>query len=81
MCPASFRWTLGAVLYEMLYGLPPFYSKIRNVLYENIVKKPLKLKKFTSPSARSILVGVSLSCYDHNLFKVFILPLPRFTDL
>ena len=29
-------WSFGAIIYEMLVGLPPFYSKDKQKLYENI---------------------------------------------
>lgn len=29
-------WSFGAIIYEMLVGLPPFYSKDREKLYQNI---------------------------------------------
>ncbi|GFG34302.1 hypothetical protein Cfor_07097 [Coptotermes formosanus] len=49
-------WCLGAVLYEMLYGLPPFYSRNRSEMYDRIVNKPLRLRPPISASARDILV-------------------------
>lgn len=48
-------WCLGAVLYEMLYGLPPFYSRDTHEMYENILYKPLKLRPSVSAAARMIL--------------------------
>ncbi|XP_039272059.2 serine/threonine-protein kinase Sgk3-like [Styela clava] len=48
-------WCLGAVLYEMLYGLPPFYSRDTHEMYQNILYKPLKLRTNVSASARMIL--------------------------
>ncbi|KAI8495889.1 PREDICTED: serine/threonine-protein kinase Sgk3-like isoform X2 [Branchiostoma belcheri] len=51
-------WCLGAVLYEMLYGLPPFYSRDTAEMYENILYKPLKLRTNISPAARHILEGL-----------------------
>ncbi|KAK3895161.1 hypothetical protein Pcinc_001127 [Petrolisthes cinctipes] len=51
-------WTLGAVLYEMLYGLPPFYSRDTPAMYDAILNKPLKLKHTVSLRARSILQGL-----------------------
>jgi len=29
-------WSFGAIIYEMLVGLPPFYNKDRDKLYQNI---------------------------------------------
>ncbi|KAM6164844.1 serine/threonine-protein kinase Sgk2 isoform 3-T3 [Rhynchocyon petersi] len=36
-------WCLGAVLYEMLQGLPPFYSQDVSQMYENILHQPLQI--------------------------------------
>ncbi|XP_036178312.1 serine/threonine-protein kinase Sgk2 isoform X2 [Myotis myotis] len=36
-------WCLGAVLYEMLHGLPPFYSRDISQMYENILHQPLQI--------------------------------------
>ncbi|XP_071119571.1 serine/threonine-protein kinase Sgk1-like [Haliotis cracherodii] len=51
-------WCLGAVLYEMMYGLPPFYSRDTAEMYDNILYKPLRLRTNVSYSARSILEGL-----------------------
>ncbi|CAK8691669.1 unnamed protein product [Clavelina lepadiformis] len=48
-------WCLGAVLYEMLYGLPPFYSRDTHEMYENILYKPLRLRPTVSTAAKTIL--------------------------
>jgi serine/threonine protein kinase len=29
-------WCLGSIIYELVYGLPPFYNKNRNQLFEKI---------------------------------------------
>eukprot|EP01061_Rhynchopus_euleeides_P041550 TRINITY_DN7266_c0_g1_i1.p1 TRINITY_DN7266_c0_g1~~TRINITY_DN7266_c0_g1_i1.p1 ORF type:complete len:484 (+),score=189.07 TRINITY_DN7266_c0_g1_i1:101-1453(+) len=34
-------WSLGILLYEMITGLPPFYSENVNEMYELILRKPL----------------------------------------
>uniref|UniRef100_UPI00358F0D5B serine/threonine-protein kinase Sgk1 isoform X1 n=1 Tax=Myxine glutinosa TaxID=7769 RepID=UPI00358F0D5B len=51
-------WCLGAVLYEMLYGLPPFYSRNTAEMYEKILKQPLVLKANISNAACSLLQGL-----------------------
>lgn len=51
-------WCLGAVLYEMLYGLPPFYSRNTAEMYDNILNKPLQLKPNITNSARHLLEGL-----------------------
>ncbi|GIY32966.1 hypothetical protein CDAR_435461 [Caerostris darwini] len=51
-------WCLGAVLYEMLYGLPPFYSKDTLEMYQNILNKPLRLRTNISIPARNLLDGL-----------------------
>lgn len=48
-------WCLGVVTYEMLYGLPPFYSRDVAEMYDNILHKPLKLRPHITPSARNLL--------------------------
>ncbi|XP_002730613.1 serine/threonine-protein kinase Sgk3-like [Saccoglossus kowalevskii] len=51
-------WCLGAVLYEMMYGLPPFYSRDTAEMYDNILYKPLRLRTNVSQSARMLLEGL-----------------------
>lgn len=48
-------WCLGAVLYEMLYGLPPFYSRDTTEMYDNILYKPLKMRTSVSIQGRQLL--------------------------
>lgn len=48
-------WCLGSVLYEMLFGLPPFYSKNQNEMYERIVHQPLVISSMASAASRDIL--------------------------
>ncbi|CAF0931233.1 unnamed protein product [Brachionus calyciflorus] len=36
-------WCLGCVIYEMLYGLPPFYSRNTKEMYENILNEQVRI--------------------------------------
>uniref|UniRef100_T1JKP5 Non-specific serine/threonine protein kinase n=1 Tax=Strigamia maritima TaxID=126957 RepID=T1JKP5_STRMM len=49
-------WCFGSVLYEMVYGLPPFYSRDTPEMYDNILNKPIRLRTNISVAARDILL-------------------------
>uniref|UniRef100_A0A3P9JGG1 Serum/glucocorticoid regulated kinase family member 3 n=1 Tax=Oryzias latipes TaxID=8090 RepID=A0A3P9JGG1_ORYLA len=51
-------WCLGSVLYEMLFGLPPFYSRDTHEMYDNILHKPLAMRPGASSTAWSLLQGL-----------------------
>uniref|UniRef100_A0A8C7MHV5 Serum/glucocorticoid regulated kinase 2 n=1 Tax=Oncorhynchus kisutch TaxID=8019 RepID=A0A8C7MHV5_ONCKI len=51
-------WCLGAVLYEMIYSLPPFYSRDMSELYDGILHKPLPLPPGKSDAVCSLLQGL-----------------------
>jgi len=36
-------WSFGAIIYEMLFGIPPFYTKNRTKLYDNIRNKEVDI--------------------------------------
>ncbi|XP_030641248.1 serine/threonine-protein kinase Sgk2b [Chanos chanos] len=48
-------WGLGAVLHEMLYGLPAFFSPDRAEMFKNIMSQPLVLRPGVSAAARDLL--------------------------
>lgn len=51
-------WCLGSVLFEMLVGLPPFYSKDRNEMYDRILHQKLFIPQTVSMPCREILLGL-----------------------
>ncbi|KAG7272303.1 hypothetical protein CRUP_014188 [Coryphaenoides rupestris] len=51
-------WCLGSVLYEMLFGLPPFYSRDTHEMYDNILHKPLVMRHGASTTAWDLLQGL-----------------------
>jgi serine/threonine protein kinase len=48
-------WNLGMVLYEMLTGLPPWYTTDRDKLFERLRSAPLKFPFYVSRPAASII--------------------------
>ena len=51
-------YLLGVLLYELLIGVPPYYSHSREELFRNIEKGPLKMPSSISESAKSLIVAV-----------------------
>uniref|UniRef100_A0A3B3X865 Serum/glucocorticoid regulated kinase family member 3 n=1 Tax=Poecilia mexicana TaxID=48701 RepID=A0A3B3X865_9TELE len=60
-------WCLGSVLYEMLFGLPPFYSRDTHEMYDNILHKPLAMRPGASTTAWSLLQGLLEKDRTHRL--------------
>lgn len=56
--PAVDWWSLGSVLFEMLFSLPPFYSQNKAEMFENILHAPLKFPSGASAAARSLIEGL-----------------------
>merc|ERR1719359_2259878 len=48
-------YSLGALMYEMLTGLPPFYTRDRDKLFERIRRGDLAYPSYISPVAKSLL--------------------------
>jgi len=53
-------WSLGTMIYEMLGGLPPFYSQTLKVMYDRILKAPLEFRPehLFSNDARHLITGM-----------------------
>jgi serine/threonine protein kinase len=51
-------WSLGAVLFEMLTGLPPFYSQDREKLFEKIREAELQYPPVVQRQAKALLKGL-----------------------
>jgi len=53
-------WSLGTMIYEMLGGLPPFYSDNVNIMYDRILRAPLEFKpeKCFDDVSKSLLEGL-----------------------
>ena len=51
-------WSLGMMIYELLTGLPPWYTKNRLHLFEDICWAPLRFPRHVSDIARSLIRGM-----------------------
>ena len=51
-------YLVGVLLYEMIVGIPPFYSNNRRELFNNILSGPLRIPKGMSESARDFILGL-----------------------
>jgi protein-serine/threonine kinase len=48
-------WSFGALLFEMLTGLPPFYSRSRDRLFKKVLHATIKMPSFFSPEASDLV--------------------------
>lgn len=80
-------WSLGVLIYEMIYGLPPFYSTNIQKMYKNIVVNELKFKKHTecSDEAKDFMSGLLVKKPRERLGSVAdsleIMSHPWFADI
>lgn len=53
-------WSLGILVYELIFGIPPFYSENVQKMYKNTIMNPLKFKKDTvcSDEAKDFISGL-----------------------
>jgi len=48
-------WCLGTLIYELLYGIPPFYNQDVQVMYQDIMNKQLSFPNVKTPETEDIL--------------------------
>ena len=51
-------WSFGTLMFEMLTGLPPFYSQDVQVMYQKIMTAKLVIPETISSDAASLLRGL-----------------------
>ena len=51
-------WSFGCLVYEMLSGVPPFYSRNPELVMQNILNKPVEMKPHFSMGACDLLFGL-----------------------
>ena len=51
-------WSLGILIYEMLFGLPPFYNRNTRMAYEKLLTKELEFPLKVSDEACELLRGL-----------------------
>lgn len=74
-------WSLGTLIYEMLTGLPPYYSKNVHVMYQKIMNSPLTFPSSMSPDAQSLIKGLLTRDPDQRLGGEAVKAHPFFSDI
>jgi len=60
-------WNLGMVLYEMLTGLPPWYTSDRKKLFDRLRSARLQFPPYVSGNAKSLIQGLLMRNPAHRL--------------
>jgi len=48
-------WSVGALMFEMMTGMPPYYDENTNNMYDKILTKPVPFPSYMSSKARSVI--------------------------
>ena len=51
-------WALGVLFFEMLVGVPPFYSQHQREMYQKILSASVLYPTSVSPSAKAVIAGL-----------------------
>jgi len=60
-------WTFASIMFEMLTGLPPFYTNDREELFERIKLGSIKYPNNFSPSIKDLLTGLFIKDPEKRL--------------
>ncbi|CAD8139416.1 unnamed protein product [Paramecium octaurelia] len=54
-------WSLGALMYEMIAGAPPFYSNDKGLMFRNRLEKKIEMKPWFSQEVSSLLTELLIN--------------------
>eukprot|EP00755_Sulcionema_specki_P038297 Sspe_Gene.110605::Locus_91661_Transcript_1_1_Confidence_1.000_Length_1353::g.110605::m.110605/K13303/SGK2; serum/glucocorticoid-regulated kinase 2 len=60
-------WSFGTLLYEMIVGIPPFYSQDMREMYDMILHSDLFIPEIVSPHATDLLIKLLARDPKHRL--------------
>ena len=60
-------WSFGCVIYEMLTGHPPFYSKDRQKMFDDIRNREVVFYPFHSKAAKDLIAKFLMKDPDERL--------------
>lgn len=60
-------WTLGNIIYEMLVGIPPFYTDNRAELFQKIKNYEPSYPSYLSDSTKKFIQGLLIKDPDQRL--------------
>jgi len=75
-------WSFGALLYEMISGLPPFFSQDVQVMYRRIIKEELSFTEMFSEDAMDLLEKLLIKDPEQRLTDTKVMKQhPFFKDI